>query len=285
MYYYYLIGIVLGQQQQPCTLHQAARNADLSCIGESANWSELNEHGSNALHSALQGDNGNGQMLDVVTLLLEQGVSVELVNANGFLPAHALYRNAKITEEEKLTILAKMKDYGPVPSALPWVSAFGLPAMPPPKMSHKLQAAATFYSLFPEYSTPLSTQDHGTTLTQCDDEKEELTQLAANFEKVKTDAEETQARLGDEINQLKIEIGKLSEPKPEKVCDTTDLDSHIVALETALKDAQNALNDKMTEIEQQAVTIDELKKIDNEPVENCEAIVEVQHEPCECSEQ
>lgn len=276
---YFLIGIVLGQQQQQCTLHQAARHADLSCIGEIVNWGELNEHGSNALHSALQGDNGNGQMLNVVTILLERGVSVELVNSNGFVPAHALYRNAKITEEDKLTILAKMKDYGPVPSTLPWVSAFGLPAMPPPKLSHKLQAAATFYSLFPEYSAPVNTPGQATgDIAQCDDEqaRAELTQLASNFEKVKADAEETQARLGAEINELTVEIGKLSKPKPEKVCDTTKLDSRIVALETALKDAQNTLNDKMTEMEKQAEAIDELKKI------NSETNVEVQNNPCEC---
>ena len=72
------------------------------------------------------------------------------MNKNGFLPAHALYRNDKITEDDKLSILALMRPYGPVPNSLPWISAFGyVGVMPPPKMSPRLQAAATFYSLFP----------------------------------------------------------------------------------------------------------------------------------------
>ena len=74
----------------------------------------------------------------------------QVVNKNGFLPAHALYRNDKITEDDKLSILALMRPYGPVPNGLPWISVFGyVDVMPPPKMSPRLQAAATFYSLFP----------------------------------------------------------------------------------------------------------------------------------------
>ena len=43
-----------------------------------------------------------------------------------------------------------MRPYGPVPDGLPWINAFGyVGVMPPPKMSTRLQAAATFYSLFP----------------------------------------------------------------------------------------------------------------------------------------
>ena len=52
-------------------------NPDLECIQKLDNFDELNEHGSNALHSALQGDNENGQMESVVKSLLEKGVSVE----------------------------------------------------------------------------------------------------------------------------------------------------------------------------------------------------------------
>ena len=60
-----------------CTLHEAARQANLECIQELDSFDELNEHGSNALHSALQGNNENGQIENVVKSLLEKGVSVE----------------------------------------------------------------------------------------------------------------------------------------------------------------------------------------------------------------
>jgi len=290
---HYLIGIVLGQQ---FTLHQSARNADLSCLDEISDWSVLNEHGSNALHSALQGDNENGQMAEMVAQLLDKGVSTDLVNANGFLPAHALYRNALISEEDKLTILAKMAEYGAVPASLPWLSAFGLKAIPPPKMSLKLQAAATFYSLFPEYSsnnecdTSCESEEKLQqdldqamgSVEQCNSDVTKATaafdDLVVDFEKAKEASGETETKLSDEINDLKLAIVKLSEPKPEKVCvdNTPMLNGRIVELETALTDAQNALSDKMTQIEEQAKTIDELK------IEEKPALVEIQLEPCQC---
>jgi len=276
----FLFTLALSQ----CTLHEAARQANLECIQELDSFDELNEHGSNALHSALQGNNENGQVESVVKSLLEKGVSVEVVNKNGFLPAHALYRNDKITEDDKLSILALMRPYGPVPDALPWINAFGyVGVMPPPKMSTRLQAAATFYSLFPvevkedpiaEEKVECNTEEsdkllekHLFTIQKQNDQieqlKEDISQAKASSESLQVDndkvviaAQTTKEELkiqSNQIDTLKHQIAELSKPKPEVVCDVCPdlslMNSQIESLESDLKERSSILVEKLAIIE------------------------------------
>lgn len=260
-----LVYVANGQ----CSLHSAARSSDLECLQTLKHLEELNEHGSNALHSALQGEDQNQKLLDTVSFLLERGLSVELVNQNGYLPAHALYRNAHLSEDKKVEILKVLKDYGPVPNSLPWAPVFGtFGVLPPPKMSAKLQAAATYFSLFPDERTVKCQQCPTCVDNRASSDTVRLEKaLEMSDEKIK--ALETR---NIEISERERELSRRNalhqqdadekQRMSEAIIKTSK--SEITELTTKLRDATRTIGEKSERINQQKESIDELiKQVDD----------------------
>ena len=256
-----LVYVANGQ----CSLHSAARLSDLECLQTIENLEELNKHGSNALHSALQGEDQNQKLIDTVSFLLEHGLSVELVNHNGYLPAHALYRNAHLTEDKKVETLKVLKDYGPVPSSLPWAPVFGtFGVLPPPKMSTKLQAAATYFSLFPEERTVTCQQCPACAEDRTSSDTMRLAKaLEMSDEKIK--ALET---LNIEISEREKEITRRSAMFQQDTDEKQRLNEAVIRtskteisdLTTKLRDVTRAISEKSERINHQKEIIDELNK-------------------------
>ena len=256
-----LVYIVNGQ----CSLHPAARSSDLDCLKTVQNLEELNEHGSNALHSALQGEDQNQQLLDTVSFLLERGVSVELVNQNGYLPAHALYRNAHLSEDRKVEILKVLKDYGPIPSSLPWAPVFGtFGVLPPPKMSKKLQAAATYFSLFPDERTVICKQCPTCVDNQASSDTMRLERaLEVSDEKIKA-LEIENLEISERENELSRQnaIQQQEFNEKQRLSEETSKSSkiEIAELTTKLREATRTISEKSERINQHKENIDELTK-------------------------